>query len=158
MRHSSLVAAFGIPHNPHFPTWVKAGHPLAEEIEASYRPLREAFERARPDTLIYITSDASTEIHEHEPRLEWHAGVPVVGGAAAWFVADVVDRHPTGDHSLFVGEVRDFAAPEPEGAPLVFHRSHFAHLIEPGGVRSAAHRSVGLDRRPLGLISPGPGA
>jgi protocatechuate 4,5-dioxygenase beta chain len=57
MRHSSLVAAFGIPHNPHFPTWVASGHPLAEEIEASYRPLREAFERARPDTLIYITSD-----------------------------------------------------------------------------------------------------
>jgi protocatechuate 4,5-dioxygenase beta chain len=57
MRHSSLVAAFGIPHNPHFPTWVNAGHPLANEIEASYRPLREAFERARPDTLIYITSD-----------------------------------------------------------------------------------------------------
>jgi aromatic ring-opening dioxygenase catalytic subunit (LigB family) len=57
MRHSSVVAAFGIPHNPHFPTWVANGHPLAEEIETRYRPLREAFERARPDTLIYITSD-----------------------------------------------------------------------------------------------------
>jgi protocatechuate 4,5-dioxygenase beta chain len=57
MGHSSLVAAFGIPHNPHFPTWTASGHPLAEEIEASYRPLRQAFERARPDTLIYITSD-----------------------------------------------------------------------------------------------------
>jgi aromatic ring-opening dioxygenase catalytic subunit (LigB family) len=57
MRHSSLIAAFGIPHNPRFPTWVENGHPLGEEIEARYRPLREAFERARPDTLIYITSD-----------------------------------------------------------------------------------------------------
>jgi aromatic ring-opening dioxygenase catalytic subunit (LigB family) len=57
MGHSSLVAAFGIPHNPHFPTWVASEHPLAAEIEACYRPMREAFERARPDTLIYITSD-----------------------------------------------------------------------------------------------------
>jgi protocatechuate 4,5-dioxygenase beta chain len=54
---ASVTAAFGVPHNPHFPTWVAGGHPLAEEIEASYRPLREALERARPDTLIYITSD-----------------------------------------------------------------------------------------------------
>lgn len=53
----SVIAAFGIPHNPHFPTWVRSGHPLAEEIEAKYRPLREAFERARPDALVYITSD-----------------------------------------------------------------------------------------------------
>ena len=57
MRHSPLVAAFGIPHNPHFPTWVQSGHPLAPEIETKYRPLAETFERARPDTLIYITSD-----------------------------------------------------------------------------------------------------
>lgn len=56
MRHQ-LVAAFGIPHNPHFPTWVQNGHPLADEIEAKYRPLAEAFKRARPETLIYITSD-----------------------------------------------------------------------------------------------------
>jgi Catalytic LigB subunit of aromatic ring-opening dioxygenase len=52
-----IVAAFGIPHNPHFPTWVQAGHPLAGEIESKYRPLRLAFEHARPDTLLYITSD-----------------------------------------------------------------------------------------------------
>ena len=52
-----IVAAFGIPHNPHFPTWVQTGHPLAGEIESKYRPLRLAFEHARPDTLLYITSD-----------------------------------------------------------------------------------------------------
>ncbi|HTX09315.1 MAG TPA: hypothetical protein VME22_11925 [Solirubrobacteraceae bacterium] len=52
-----IVAAFGIPHNPHFPTWVQTGHPLAQEIESKYRPLRLAFEQARPDALLYITSD-----------------------------------------------------------------------------------------------------
>jgi len=52
-----IVGAFGIPHNPHFPTWVQGGHPLAEEIQGMYRPLALAFERMRPDTLLYITSD-----------------------------------------------------------------------------------------------------
>lgn len=52
-----IVGAFGIPHNPHFPTWVEGGHPLAGEILTMYRPLALAFERMRPDTLLYITSD-----------------------------------------------------------------------------------------------------
>jgi hypothetical protein len=52
-----IVGAFGIPHNPHFPSWVTQGHPLAPEIERLYGPLKSAFERQRPDTLVYITSD-----------------------------------------------------------------------------------------------------
>jgi len=52
-----IVGAFGIPHNPHFPTWAQGGHPLADEIRSMYRPLAVAFERARPDALLYITSD-----------------------------------------------------------------------------------------------------
>jgi hypothetical protein len=52
-----IVGAFGVPHNPHFPTWVQDGHPLAGEILTMYRPLALAFERMRPDTLLYITSD-----------------------------------------------------------------------------------------------------
>jgi aromatic ring-opening dioxygenase catalytic subunit (LigB family) len=54
---AEIVAAFGIPHNPHFPTWVAQRAPLAGEIERLHRPLADAFARARPDTLIYITSD-----------------------------------------------------------------------------------------------------
>src|SRR5215471_11643375 len=52
-----IVGAFGVPHNPHFPTWVHDGHPLGGEIQTMYRPLALAFERMRPDTLLYITSD-----------------------------------------------------------------------------------------------------
>lgn len=69
------------------------------------------------------------EPHEPEPRFTWVGGVPVLDGSAAWFVADVVDRHLTGDHTLFVGEIREFAARDPEAPPLVFHRSKFAHLL-----------------------------
>jgi gallate dioxygenase len=52
-----IVSAFGIPHNPHFPSWARRGHPLATEIVRLYGPLRSAFERQRPDALVYITSD-----------------------------------------------------------------------------------------------------
>jgi protocatechuate 4,5-dioxygenase beta chain len=52
-----ITGAFGIPHNPHFPSWVLEGHPLAAEIERLYGPLAAAFERQRPDALVYITSD-----------------------------------------------------------------------------------------------------
>jgi flavin reductase (DIM6/NTAB) family NADH-FMN oxidoreductase RutF len=66
--------------------------------------------------------------HEPGPRFVWHGRVPVVDGAMAWFSADVVDRHVTGDHTLFVGEVREFAAADPEAEPLVFVRSQFARV------------------------------
>jgi flavin reductase len=63
-----------------------------------------------------------------EPHLAWPDGAPVLEGALAWFTAEVVDRHVTGDHTPFVGAVRGFGAPHDDGAPLVFHRSRFAHL------------------------------
>ena len=40
-----IVGAFGIPHNPHFPTWVQQGSPLAAEIVRMYQPLADAFEK-----------------------------------------------------------------------------------------------------------------
>ncbi|HTX09325.1 MAG TPA: flavin reductase family protein [Solirubrobacteraceae bacterium] len=68
------------------------------------------------------------EPQEPPPRLEWQGDVPVLERAIAWFTATIVNRHPTGDHTLFVGEVRDFAAPHPDAVPLIFHGSQFAHL------------------------------
>lgn len=70
---------------------------------------------------------------EPEPQLDWPTGVPVLTGAIAWFAAEVVDRHEIGDHSLFIGQVRAFAARADDAAPLVFHRSRFGHLIEESG-------------------------
>lgn len=54
---ATIVSAFGIPHNPHFPSWVAQGSPLAPEIEAMYAPLADTFAATRPDVLVYITSD-----------------------------------------------------------------------------------------------------
>lgn len=54
---AQIVGAFGVPHNPHFPTWVENGHPLAEEIERMYGELERRLAELRPDTLVYFTSD-----------------------------------------------------------------------------------------------------
>jgi protocatechuate 4,5-dioxygenase beta chain len=54
---AQIVGAFGVPHNPHFPTWVANGHPLAGEIERMYGELRSRLDDVRADTLVYFTSD-----------------------------------------------------------------------------------------------------
>ena len=50
--------------------------------------------------------------------------VPVVSGAIAHLACRIVDRVPTGDHTLFVGQVHAVAAAE--GRPLVFFRGEYA--------------------------------
>jgi protocatechuate 4,5-dioxygenase beta chain len=54
---AQIVGAFGVPHNPHFPTWVEQGHPLAGEIARMYGELARRLAELRPDTLVYFTSD-----------------------------------------------------------------------------------------------------
>jgi flavin reductase (DIM6/NTAB) family NADH-FMN oxidoreductase RutF len=52
---------------------------------------------------------------------------PLVDGALTHVVADVVDAHPAGDHTLFIGEVRHFA--HRAGEPLIFHSGTYRRLI-----------------------------
>jgi gallate dioxygenase len=54
---AQIVGAFGVPHNPHFPTWVAQRAPLAGEIERMYGELATRLAAARVDTLVYFTSD-----------------------------------------------------------------------------------------------------
>jgi flavin reductase len=59
-------------------------------------------------------------------RVESH-GVPLVEGALTHVVASVVDAHPAGDHTLFIGEVLDFE--HRPGEPLIFHAGAYRRLI-----------------------------
>jgi aromatic ring-opening dioxygenase catalytic subunit (LigB family) len=54
---AEIVAAFGVPHNPHFPTLVEADAPLAPELRALYGALARELAAAAADTVVYITSD-----------------------------------------------------------------------------------------------------
>jgi aromatic ring-opening dioxygenase catalytic subunit (LigB family) len=54
---AEIVGAFGLPHNPHFPAWSAAGHPLGPEIDRYYGEVAERLAAVEPEALIFITSD-----------------------------------------------------------------------------------------------------
>jgi flavin reductase (DIM6/NTAB) family NADH-FMN oxidoreductase RutF len=56
------------------------------------------------------------------------AGAPVLEGALAQVVARVVEAHPAGDHTLFLGEVEHLAYRE--GRPLLYYAGRYARLGE----------------------------
>jgi flavin reductase (DIM6/NTAB) family NADH-FMN oxidoreductase RutF len=54
-------------------------------------------------------------------------GAPLVDGALAHIAAEVVDGHPAGDHTLFIGEVKHVDVRP--GKPLVFHGGSYRALL-----------------------------
>jgi flavin reductase (DIM6/NTAB) family NADH-FMN oxidoreductase RutF len=62
-----------------------------------------------------------------EIKFEHHAGIPVLAGACATIAADVVARHECGDHTLFIGHIRDLRAHDK--VALAYHAGHYATLM-----------------------------
>jgi len=62
-----VVGAFGVPHVPHFPSWVEDGHPLGPEIRRLYDGVATRLRAAEPDTLVVVTSDHYNEFFETVP-------------------------------------------------------------------------------------------
>ena len=58
-----------------------------------------------------------------QPEWAWLDRVPVLDGALAQLACRIVDRHPVGDHTLFVGEVE--AAVTRDAEPLLYHRGRY---------------------------------
>ena len=54
-------------------------------------------------------------------------GVPLLAGCCAWFEVDNFQQLDGGDHRLYLGKVRRFAA-DPAPMPLVFHDGDYAAL------------------------------
>ncbi|WP_144143194.1 flavin reductase family protein [Paraburkholderia sp. BCC1884] len=67
--------------------------------------------------------------------VEGLADVVLLDHAAARFAARVVDRHPCGDHTLFVGEVLVFSLDE--HAPLIFFGGRYAAVAQSAPMPSA---------------------
>ena len=55
--------------------------------------------------------------------------LPVLADAMAYFVCDVRERLPGGDHSIFIGEVAECAF-EPDRKPLLYFRSAYGRIEE----------------------------
>jgi flavin reductase (DIM6/NTAB) family NADH-FMN oxidoreductase RutF len=64
---------------------------------------------------------------EVTPRWERLDGVPVLEDALAQLACRIVDRHPVGDHTLFVGEVA--GAVTRDAAPLLYHRGRYGRYL-----------------------------
>jgi flavin reductase (DIM6/NTAB) family NADH-FMN oxidoreductase RutF len=54
-------------------------------------------------------------------------GVPTLAHASAWLTAETVATHACGDHTIFIGRIRQMMADD--RAPLVFHAGHFGTLV-----------------------------
>ncbi|MEQ1948217.1 MAG: flavin reductase family protein [Bryobacteraceae bacterium] len=54
------------------------------------------------------------------------SGMPLIEGAVAYFVVNVVDAHLAGDHTLYIGEVEYFEAAE--SLPLLFYSGRYQQL------------------------------
>jgi flavin reductase (DIM6/NTAB) family NADH-FMN oxidoreductase RutF len=82
------------------------------------------------------------------PRFAAVEGLPdveLLEHAAARFAARVVDRHPCGDHTLFVGEVLVFSLDE--HAPLIFFGGRYGSVTAgsvtaPGCTQSSVQGST----------------
>ncbi len=59
-------------------------------------------------------------------------GVPVLTGALAWAVCDLVDTAKYGDHHLIVGQIREVEPGRRDGRPLLWHNQRFAKLAHQG--------------------------
>jgi flavin reductase (DIM6/NTAB) family NADH-FMN oxidoreductase RutF len=50
----------------------------------------------------------------------WHEGYPFIKGAIAYVTCRVIDMHPAGDHTLYIGRVEHLSSAE-EHAPLLYY-------------------------------------
>ena len=53
-------------------------------------------------------------------------GIPLLEGATGYFVVRVIDAHPAGDHTLYIGEVEHFESREER--PLLFFAGGYKYL------------------------------
>ncbi len=61
-----------------------------------------------------------------EIRFTMRKDIPLLEGAVAYFVVQVIDAHPAGDHSLYVGRVEYFESRDDK--PLLFYAGRYQQL------------------------------
>lgn len=84
---------------------------------------------------VSILSDQQEDLSQHfagrpkegtEVPFFERGGVPLLDGALAHLVCEVVDAHPAGDHTLYIGRVEYLNYHD--GAPLLFYTGAYRNL------------------------------
>jgi flavin reductase (DIM6/NTAB) family NADH-FMN oxidoreductase RutF len=74
---------------------------------------------------------AGQRVSPQEPSFTWRAGLPLIEGALAHIVCQVIEAHPAGDHVLWIGEVAELS--HDDGEPLLFYTGRFGTMRELSG-------------------------
>jgi flavin reductase (DIM6/NTAB) family NADH-FMN oxidoreductase RutF len=77
--------------------------------------------------------------------------IPLIEDAVAYFVVRVIDSHPAGDHTLYIGQVEHFEAAA-EGRPLLFYAGRYQQLQEK--LRAASYPQDDFSLFSIGSIDP----
>ena len=77
---------------------------------------------------LHIAKHFAGKPQEVPPAFLWRDGTPLLDGSAGYLACTTVDRHPAGDHTLFVGHVDDLL--HVGGTPLTFHAGQFGTLAK----------------------------
>ena len=97
-------------------------HAFAASVLADdQQDLAECF--AQPTTAQKLTRFCDAAWHEAE------TGSPILEGALAYFDCRLTDRHPGGDHTIFLGEIVA-AGYRTDATPLLWYGSRYHRLAE----------------------------
>jgi flavin reductase (DIM6/NTAB) family NADH-FMN oxidoreductase RutF len=97
-------------------------------LSAEQRALADCF--AQPTTAAKLQRFCDAPWHDAE------TGSPILDGAIAFFDCRLVDQHPGGDHTMFVGEIVA-AGFEDAGEPLIWFGSRYRELAPLSGEPSS---------------------
>ncbi len=74
-----------------------------------------------------------------EPVYTWKQGIPLLVDSVASIVARLVEAHPAGDHTLFLGQV-EYLANTPRRSPLLFSRGSYGQIAS-----ESMHTALGYE-------------
>lgn len=74
---------------------------------------------------------AGRGVEGYMPRFESLGDVPVLAEADVQLTADVLHSYPCGDHTLYVGTVRQLVNAPREPQPLVYHKGRYVQVQAP---------------------------
>ena len=89
-------------------------------------------QRAIADCFAQPTTAAKLRRFCDAPWHEAETGSPILDGSIAYFDCRLIERHPGGDHTLFIGEIVS-AGFEEDADPLIYYASAYRQLREGAG-------------------------